>query len=279
MLVRGTDADVADAVGAHPGALVALDPASASDVGRAVGARRSCTRRHDRAAPRRDRGRCRRHRRGPWHGFLAVNAVVLGTPPDRLGWRHRRSPVSVARRRATLLRGARHDRRDRDRSVPAGCATSCRAATPATGGSRSRSTRWLRASGTACGSGSPAAPTCRTRASGRPRGAESRSRRRAAGRSRSTGALGALTVGSRPRCVRTPGGCSSERRPSGRRPRAGESPGPRDAVGTIAFRQPSRDRACTTSRSSSPPKRRRSCVPTSRTSTGPSSRSSTCRRS
>jgi diacylglycerol kinase family enzyme len=95
VLVRGTDADVADAVGAHPGALVALDPASASDVGRAVGvgghAPVGTTELHldaiavDAVVTDGDRHT----------SFLAVNVVVLGTPPDRLTRRHRRSPVTV----------------------------------------------------------------------------------------------------------------------------------------------------------------------------------------
>jgi hypothetical protein len=95
VVVRGADAEVADAVGAHPGALVELDPASASDIGRAVGvvgraptggtALRLDAIAVDAIGPH----------GAPHTGGLAVNVVVLGIPPDRLGRRHRRSPVTV----------------------------------------------------------------------------------------------------------------------------------------------------------------------------------------
>jgi hypothetical protein len=95
VLVRGADADVADAIRAHPGALVELDPASPSDIGRAVGlpgrALAGTTELRldaltvDTIALGEDLDA----------SFLAVNVVVLGTAPDRLGRRHRRSPVSV----------------------------------------------------------------------------------------------------------------------------------------------------------------------------------------
>jgi hypothetical protein len=85
VVVGGADAELAAVVGRLPGARVALDAASGSDIGRAVG--------HSGSA-------------GPGtelaldvividDDLIAVNVVVLGVPPDRLRRRHRRAPVLV----------------------------------------------------------------------------------------------------------------------------------------------------------------------------------------
>ena len=50
---------------------------------------------------------------------LAVNMVVLGTPPDRLRAWHRRRHCTVTRRRPNRLRRPRDDGRGRERAVPA----------------------------------------------------------------------------------------------------------------------------------------------------------------
>jgi hypothetical protein len=95
VVVSGTDADVAEAVRAQPGALVALDPACVSDIGRAVGvvghAPAGETELRLDAITVDGVG----HDGALGDRWLAVNAVVLGTAPDRLGRRHRRSPVVV----------------------------------------------------------------------------------------------------------------------------------------------------------------------------------------
>jgi len=94
--VRGDDAVLAAAVGSHPGARVRFEPSSESDVGRGVGL-------------------------GPGSGTgatevpfdllelddatRAVNAVVLGVPPDRLGRWHRRRAVVVKVDGRTIFEG------------------------------------------------------------------------------------------------------------------------------------------------------------------------------
>jgi YegS C-terminal NAD kinase beta sandwich-like domain len=83
--VAGDDRALAQWVADHPGALVAFRPTAGSDVARAVG-----------LAP----GRAGAH---PItldalrlsHGGLAVNMVVLGTPPDRLTRWSRALPVTL----------------------------------------------------------------------------------------------------------------------------------------------------------------------------------------
>ncbi|HUV11942.1 MAG TPA: hypothetical protein VMX12_13270 [Acidimicrobiia bacterium] len=42
---------------------------------------------------------------GPWAGDLAVNAIVVGPPPDRLHWWHRRRPLTVVVDGRTLFDG------------------------------------------------------------------------------------------------------------------------------------------------------------------------------
>jgi hypothetical protein len=71
--IRGSDADLAATVAAHPGALVQFTPASTSDIACAVGL--DATRPPTSALPMDalDLGR-----------EVAVNMVVVGTPPDRL---------------------------------------------------------------------------------------------------------------------------------------------------------------------------------------------------
>jgi hypothetical protein len=87
--VYGGDADIAAALRVHPDARVCLAPESSSDLARAVGLGGGA---------------------GPGttdlsldaivvdpdgEGMVAVNAVVVGVAPDRLGRRHRRRPVAV----------------------------------------------------------------------------------------------------------------------------------------------------------------------------------------
>ena len=88
-------------------------------------------------------------------GTVAVNMVVVGTPPDRL------APLDAAVRRADRARRPRLVRR---RASPRSwsrwgsggtASTSCRAATPATAGSRSRPTGCGPANGGRCAAGSP----------------------------------------------------------------------------------------------------------------------------
>lgn len=89
--VRGGDHDLAAAVAARPRALVRFRPDQASDVARAVGLRAS-------AAPGATEVpmdalalTCDPPAPAP----LAVNVVVLGTPPDRLGIRHGASALRI----------------------------------------------------------------------------------------------------------------------------------------------------------------------------------------
>ncbi len=77
--VDGDDADLAAAVAAAPGALVAFRPGSGSDLARAVGLRAGSA-----PTPRATEVPVDAVRLAG--DGLACNAVVLGAPPDRLRW-------------------------------------------------------------------------------------------------------------------------------------------------------------------------------------------------
>jgi hypothetical protein len=84
--IAGGDAEIADVVGSHPTALVELDPDGGSDIARAVGvAGRPSTGTTELSLDVIDLD----------DDLLAVNAAVLGVPPDRLRRRDRRRPVTV----------------------------------------------------------------------------------------------------------------------------------------------------------------------------------------
>ena len=87
--VSGDDADLAAAVGAHPGALVRFRPTAASDVARAVGLSANSSGEREAALDAlhidADRGNKR----------LATNMVVVGTPPNSLRRFVRRIFVTV----------------------------------------------------------------------------------------------------------------------------------------------------------------------------------------
>lgn len=87
LVVTGNDADLAHAlIGSRPGVLVAFTPSEDSDIARAVGLRA---------------GVARRGFALPMDGLqlddgtLAVNMVILGSPPDRLAWRSRSAKITV----------------------------------------------------------------------------------------------------------------------------------------------------------------------------------------
>jgi YegS C-terminal NAD kinase beta sandwich-like domain len=86
LLVAGGDRELAEALaGGPPDPLVRFTPSAGSDLARALGLRASEA--AGVAAPvdlLRPRG-----------GGVAVNAVVVGTAPDRLRWWHRRRPMTV----------------------------------------------------------------------------------------------------------------------------------------------------------------------------------------
>jgi hypothetical protein len=89
--VAGDDHDLAAAVGRDPGRLVRFLPSAASDLGRAVGlGGAAAVAPQANAVPvdalRVDTG---------GDEVVAVNAVVVGPPPDRLAWRDGSVPVSV----------------------------------------------------------------------------------------------------------------------------------------------------------------------------------------
>ena len=87
LVVSGSDADLADALaGSRHGVLVSFTPSPESDIARAVGLQAG--------APRQGLAL-------PMDvleladGKLCVNAIVVGTPPDELTWRHRAVPVTL----------------------------------------------------------------------------------------------------------------------------------------------------------------------------------------
>jgi hypothetical protein len=87
LVVTGNDADLAHAlIGSRPGVLVAFTPSEESDIARAIGLRA---------------GVARQGFALPMDGLqlddgtLAVNMVILGSPPDRLTWRHRSSEIKL----------------------------------------------------------------------------------------------------------------------------------------------------------------------------------------
>ncbi|MCU1456264.1 MAG: hypothetical protein JWL73_356 [Actinomycetia bacterium] len=109
--VWGADRDVAIHVRDNPGATIRFHPDSGSDLARAVGLR------SDTGG---DRGETVTTDPGSQHaqptrvpvdalemadGNLAVNAVVVGTPPDRLAWRSRTAPVEVVVDGRTVFSG------------------------------------------------------------------------------------------------------------------------------------------------------------------------------
>jgi hypothetical protein len=73
--VRGDDAELARWVAAHPAARVVFEPAPTSDLARAVGLTNASSGATELPLDALHLG----------DGSLAVNMVVLGTPPDRLG--------------------------------------------------------------------------------------------------------------------------------------------------------------------------------------------------
>jgi len=86
--VDGDDAALAAAVAAAPGALVAFRPGPGSDLARAVGLRPGS----DPVAPGTELPVDAVRIAGDG---LACNAVVLGVPPDRLGWASAARPLEI----------------------------------------------------------------------------------------------------------------------------------------------------------------------------------------
>jgi len=82
---RGDDAALARLVEGHPNTRLRFDPDHACDLARAIGltSKSPCATEVSLDALRTD------------DGTLAVNMIVLGRPPDRLHWWHRRQAVEV----------------------------------------------------------------------------------------------------------------------------------------------------------------------------------------
>jgi hypothetical protein len=88
--LAGDDADLAESIARHPGALVRFRPSPESDVARALGLATDPSGTTEVAldglevdAP------------GVGGGTIAVNAVVVGPPPDRLRWTTRNVSITV----------------------------------------------------------------------------------------------------------------------------------------------------------------------------------------
>jgi hypothetical protein len=87
LVVKGGDGDLADALkGTPPGVLVSFVPSPDSDVALAIGLRAGATP-QGLALPMDVLELA--------DGTLAVNAVVLGTPPDQLNWKHRSGEIKM----------------------------------------------------------------------------------------------------------------------------------------------------------------------------------------
>jgi len=84
--VEGSDAELAAVAAARPGARVAFRPAPGSDLASAIGLRAAGS-----AALEVPIDGLRLDQ----HPEIAINAVVLGTPPDRMRWWNRSSRVEV----------------------------------------------------------------------------------------------------------------------------------------------------------------------------------------
>jgi hypothetical protein len=90
VVCHGDDAALAEVAAAHPGALVQLVATPRSDLARAIGLHEAPA---DGAPDIRTEVALDTIRDAS--GTVAVNAVVLGTPPDRIRAFHRRRPVTV----------------------------------------------------------------------------------------------------------------------------------------------------------------------------------------
>jgi YegS C-terminal NAD kinase beta sandwich-like domain len=87
LVVKGGDGDLADSLkGTPPGVLVSFVPSPESDIARAIGLRAGATP-QGLALPMDVLELA--------DGTLAVNAVVLGTPPDQLNWKHRSGDIKM----------------------------------------------------------------------------------------------------------------------------------------------------------------------------------------
>jgi hypothetical protein len=90
--ITGDDTDLAASLASHPGALVRFRPSPASDVARALGLGPEVTGTTEVAV---DTLAVRVGGSDGGDQLPAVNAVVLGPPPDRLHWRARAPRITV----------------------------------------------------------------------------------------------------------------------------------------------------------------------------------------
>jgi YegS C-terminal NAD kinase beta sandwich-like domain len=88
--IAGDDADLAEAVARHPGALARFRPSPESDIARAIGLQHIAAGTMEVALDALALDDVGEH-----GGTAAVNAVVVGRPPDRLRWMTRATRLAV----------------------------------------------------------------------------------------------------------------------------------------------------------------------------------------